>query len=127
MIRIALIVVAIAAGAFALNLFLFDAADSTGSAGRLSPRADDLPLPTVTTERPGRRGDDDLRRHDDRRRHADRRPRTTTAPDDRSDDRGSDDRSDDRGSDDSSGRGSGGDDDGGGGRGRGRGRGGDDD
>ena len=71
MIRIALIVVAIAAGAFALNLFLFDAADSTGSAGRLSPRADDLPLPTVTTERPGAAaattsgGTHDLRRRND--------------------------------------------------------------
>ncbi|HSJ72742.1 MAG TPA: hypothetical protein VK904_00370, partial [Miltoncostaeaceae bacterium] len=121
MIRVGLIVVAIAAGAFALNLFRFDAADSTGSAGRLSPRADDPPLRTVTTVRPGRAttttpGDD-------------RAGRTATTSDDRrSDDRGSDDRSDGRGSDDdSSGPGSGGDDGDDGGRGRGRRRGGDED
>ena len=45
MIRVGLIVVAIAAGAFALNLFLFDSAESTGSAGRLSPRAEDVAPP----------------------------------------------------------------------------------
>jgi hypothetical protein len=134
--RIGLIVVAIAAAAFALNLFLFDAAESTGGAGQLSPRADDLPLRTVTTERPGGTSTDD--RSGTTPPAADR---TTTVPsagptttsDDRSDDRGSDDdRSDGRGSDDggsdddrsdddSSGSGSGG------GGGRGRGRGGEDD
>ena len=91
MVRVALIVVAIAAGAFVLNLFLFDAADSTGSAGRLSPRADDLPARVLsTTHRKRRRHDRPRRRpraaggdhhepgHHDlvRRRHDDlRRPR----------------------------------------------------
>jgi hypothetical protein len=131
MLRIGLIVVAIAAAAFALNLLLFDAAESTGSAGRLSPRADDTRLRIVTTERPAPASVPGP--------GATTAPpagRTTTSddgtddrgPGDRSDDRGSNDRgSDDRGSDgvddDSSGRGSGDD----GGRGRGRGRGGEDD
>jgi hypothetical protein len=122
MIRIGLIVVAIAAGAFALNMFLFDAAESTGSAGRLSPRADELP--TVTTETrarattaPGRTATTSA--------GTTTSAGATTASDDRGsdDDGGSDDRSGDRGSDDSSGSGSGDDDSG---RGRGRGRGSDD-
>ena len=45
MLRIGAMVIAIAAAAFALNLFLFDSADSTGSAGRLSPRASEAAAP----------------------------------------------------------------------------------
>lgn len=125
MLRIGAMVIAIAAAAFALNLFLFDSADSTGSAGRLSPRASEAPLRTVTTERAPSATDRRATTTDDRTRTD---GRTTAAPDDRgrgsgdrSDDRGSDDRSGRGGSDDSSGSGSGEGDDGGGGHGRGRG------
>ena len=74
MVRVALIVVAIAAGAFVLNLFLFNAADSTGSAGRLSPRADGLPAPVLTTSTGN--GTGTTAPGDDRRRNG----TTTTGP-----------------------------------------------
>jgi hypothetical protein len=125
MVRVGLIVIAIAAAAFALNLFLFDSAGSTGSAGRLSPRADDLPLRTVTTEpSAGRTAAAGRARtapatpgHATTAAAPAVAPRTTTDDDD--DDRGSDDRGSDDRSDDSSDDGDS-DDDGGRGRGRGR-------
>ena len=85
MLRIGAMVIAIAAAAFALNLFLFDSADSTGSAGRLSPRAGEAPLRTVTTERPPSAADRRPTTTDDRARTD---GRTTTAPDDRGRGRG---------------------------------------
>ena len=110
MVRVALIVVAIAAGAFVLNLFLFDAADSTGSAGRLSPRADDLPARVLTTSTA--RGAGTTAPGDDRGRQG----ATTTSRATTTSSGGGTTTSDDHGS-----GGSGSDGGGGGGRGRGRG------
>ena len=117
MVRVALIVVAIAAGAFVLNLFLFNAADSTGSAGRLSPRADGLPARVLTTSTGNGAGT--TAPGDDRGRNG----TTTTGPASTTSSAGGTTTTvDDHGSGGSSGRGSGS-----GGSGRGRGRGGSDD
>jgi hypothetical protein len=118
MVRVALIVVAIAAGAFVLNLFLFDAADSTGSAGRLSPRADDPPARVLSTGTGSGAGT--TAPGDDRGRQG----ATTTSRATTTSSGGGTTTSDDHGSGHSSGGGSGSDD---GGSGRGRGRGGADD
>ena len=109
MVRVALIVVAIAAGAFVLNLFLFNAADSTGSAGRLSPRADGLPARVLTTSTGNGAGT--TAPGDDRGRNG----TTTTGRTSTTSSAGTTTTVDDHGSDGSSGRG------------RGRGRGGSDD